>query len=96
MANLLQTCAATCLCSPIVCATNYIKVGASGSFICQAASGDLEIKSAGGDLDITTWVRMRAATNSTIKSSWSHSTGHMHLRYLLLYAYDQLNDSKNF
>jgi hypothetical protein len=76
-----STCTFICNCvqSPIVCATNYIRIGAAGSYICQAGSGDLEIKSAGGDLDIVTWLRMRAGTNSTIKSSWSHSTGHMHI-----------------
>ena len=66
------------LSAPTLCATGTSgAVTINGSHICHSASGDLEIKSVGGDLDITTWLRMRSGSNSTIKGGWHHSTGRM-------------------
>jgi hypothetical protein len=61
--------------APIVCATNYMRI--CNHYLCHSASGDLEIKSAGGDLDLTTWLRMRASSNGTVKGGWHNSTGRM-------------------
>ena len=60
MANLLQTCAATCLCSPIVCSTNYVQVGSAGRGIIKlnASYNTLELYGYGNELMIGAVVPM--------------------------------------
>ena len=87
MANLLQTCAATCLCSPTICATSCFKVGGTR----MDSPWDTRLKLAGtgdnylsiGPANDNGWAYFESINNSngfyinTNQGGFSFDTGHL-------------------